>query len=170
MKQYCAIFMAALFPLFNLCDHISNPPQSETIYFNSFETAADTLGWQGISTKMFTDEPAPGLGQKSLLISGGCIQPAASLLLASSPTSGENHLSCWGKKGAVGGAIQLSVYSDREVTSQLRLHIDSDDWKFYEVTGKLDCPSSSILKLEMWVGGIIFNSMYVDGLKVELFK
>ena len=47
--------------------------QDSVLFFTSFESAADTAGWQGVSTSLFkADAPLNG-GTQSLFVSGGCI-------------------------------------------------------------------------------------------------
>ena len=41
------------------------------IYFNSFESPQDTIGWQGYGAREFRNDVPPSGGNQSLYISGG---------------------------------------------------------------------------------------------------
>ncbi len=67
----------------------SEQNNEEQIYFYSFESPADTSGWQG--DMEFRDDVPPSGGNRSVFISGGCIVPHAYVTLIS-PAS-ESYLS-----------------------------------------------------------------------------
>lgn len=152
---------------FSGCDKINSSEESNYFY-SSFESAADTLGWQGLSKSMFVNDPAPQGGKSSLHIGGGCPQPAAVYELPAVP-EGKYRLSFWGKMGQPSQSAQVYLYyGDREVqTQKIELQVSGEEWKSYVSTADLNVPANTKLKLEIWVGGIILADVYIDMLKVE---
>ena len=57
----------------------------QQIYFNSFESQSDTVGWRGYAFNFANDVPSQG-GKKSLSISGGCILPHAQYTISAQNT------------------------------------------------------------------------------------
>lgn len=165
LKQSYQVLLIVVTLLFYLCS--KNPVGYELIYYCSFESSDDTTGWQGITEQMFVDDPAPGCGKRSLHIGGGCLQPAAQRVLDSKVGAGRYRLSYWGKRGAGGGLVELTVVRNRERLAKVAIAIDSDEWKFYQAEGFLGGPPGCEIRLELWVGGYIYRSMFIDGLRVE---
>ena len=143
---------------------------SKIIYCNSFESADDVKGWNGISKSMLKDDPAPGGGSKSLHIFGGCIQPAAYVELPSASSDGHYKIRCWGKiqKQSQKGEVVL-VKSDEERKS-VHLTIGEEDWKLYETDELLFFKRDEKIQIEIWIGGFIGADMYVDCIEVERVK
>ena len=166
-KMLASIFMLQLFLS---CDENPFEPKYETIYDCSFESPQDTTGWKGITPEMFVNDPAPDGGEKSLYIGGGCMKPAAQIILESHIINGKYRLYCWGKKGESGGNVKLILAQNHDYFDQIELNINSQDWKLYQIEGVLKCNETSQLRLELWVGGIVYNSMFIDRLKVEKRK
>lgn len=135
--------------------------QSSTIYINSFETNDDTNGWAGIDVSMFVDDPAPGCGEKSLFIGGGCVMPTASKRI-SITENGNYKLSCWGKTTVNGGNIHLIKNEDEVV----ELIISGNEWSFFESTDSIYLEAGDEVSLEIWVGGIIYDDLFCDNLAV----
>lgn len=168
-NRQLSLFILVIITILGFSEGCKNPfePKYELIYSCSFESAADTIGWQGISPEMFVDDPAPNCGNQSLYIGGGCIMPTAMIILDATASSGKYRLTFWGKKGEEGGNVKLVVVHEQEYISEIEIHIDSEEWKFYQIEKNLVSQPNSQLLLEFWVGGIVFNSMFVDGIKVE---
>lgn len=143
-----------------------NHTQKE-VYFNSFETKQDTVGWNGLRAFMMVDEPAPYSGAKSLYVGGGCIQPAASLELNNIPST-SYYVSFWGKAEDknLSGGITFSNGSNEE---PLDVTINNEEWKFYDI-GPVQKNDLLPLKIDLIIGGIIPANMFIDNLRVYSLK
>ena len=141
-------------------------PGQSVIYFDSFETPADTSGWTGLSPAMFVDDPAPGQGLRSLRIGGGCVQPTAYRNLDPVFEEGDYQLSLWGRvndpnqSGSV--ILRLADVSDQEIS--VTLH--ENRWVYYRNPNTLHVPAGSRMRIEIVIGGIVPASMNIDGLAV----
>ena len=149
------------------CD-ILNPENTE-FYFTSFENASDAEGWTGIGVEMFVEDPAPNSGDRSLLIGGGCIQPTAKVTLPEIRVGGFYTISCWGKidPDFHGGSVILALSHNEEESFQIELRIDRQGWYFYSSEESIYCPASESLQIQIRVGGIVYDCMKLDGLKIE---
>jgi hypothetical protein len=139
----------------------------DLVYTNSFESANDTLGWIGLDTSFFKSEPSPGGGARSLLIGGGCIQPTAKYSMIIKQ-QGDYVLSCWGKsyQPSMSGIIAISKTQNAYDTESARIQIDSTDWK-YNKSPNLYCYKGDTLNILIMVGGIKYDAVYIDNLKLE---
>jgi hypothetical protein len=153
------------------CDKIFDVPfvSRSVYYYNSFESATDTLRWNGVSVGMFVDDPAPNSGNRSLQIGGGCIQPTAWITLPETKEEGRFKLSCWGKvdQPSQSGGVLLYVDGEMYYSPVAEIRIKDRDWTYYESDTCISCPKVKRLRVELMIGGIIFASMHVDGLSVE---
>jgi hypothetical protein len=147
---------------------LNSPSRGNFYYFNSFETAADTNGWNGILQNMFVPDPAPNSGEKSLDIGGGCVQPTAWMVFPTAQADGSYKLQCWGKidQENQSGQVILRLEGDDTFSMEIVAFIKDRTWTFYESDRALFCPKGKQLRLEMIVGGIIFASMHIDGLTI----
>jgi hypothetical protein len=139
------------------------------IYFNSFESAEDTHGWIGLSTKMFIDDPAPGCGRKSLHIGGGAasMQPIAIFDFPPQSREGYYTMSCWGKSMNY-GSIVLTTMSDWTGENSIELYIENPEWKLYSTEESVFCAKNQRLQIGIIVYGYFSgHSIFVDCLKVE---
>jgi len=154
------------------CGEKCTEPTPSLIYFNSFESAEDTTGWQGITEEMFVGDPALGGGNRSLYIGGACLQPAAYLDLPPQTEGGNYRISCWGKivKVSQVGRITLEIAQEGGQPREIQLEVNSEGWKFYESEGSLHCPANHGLRLEIWIGGFVPAHMFVDCIKTEKVK
>lgn len=166
-KIFTMLVITSLIAVFSGCDKISSPEESN-VYSSSFESVGDTLGWQGLNKSMFVNDPAPQGGKSSLHVSGGCPQPAATYDLGN-VHEGKYRMSFWGKMGQPSqSALVYLYYGDRESQSQrIQLQVSGEEWKSYSAPAELNVPANANLKLEIWVGGIVFADVYVDMLKIE---
>jgi hypothetical protein len=141
---------------------------AEPLYFSSFESPEDIAGWSGISESSLVDEAAPGGGKGAVRIGGGCIQPAAQILLAGPEEVTAYSLSCWGKLlgDSQPGGLLLATDEPRGERSECVVAIDSYEWKFYRSADSIICPAGMDLRIEAYIGGIIGGSMLVDELSV----
>ncbi len=141
---------------------------SLVIYSNSFEVPEDTTGWIGLGSRMFVEDPAPGEGSRSLRIGGGCLQPTAWIDIPCTAGDGTYRLSFWGKAGKVtsGGGCVVVGPADWYTPLMLEVCTDSLDWTFYQAEIDLQLAGIDSLRIQIWVGGIVFVDMQIDGLEV----
>ena len=135
------------------------------IYFNSFESPQDTIGWQGYGAREFRNDVPPSGGNQSLYISGGCIVSHAWIELGPFEEDGFFQLRCWGKDLAIGGGIWLEEEGDYP-RDQIGMVINQKEWKYYESAETLFCLAGKKIILSMGAGGIASSAMLVD--KVEI--
>lgn len=141
---------------------------SSSIYFNSFESSADTVGWQGYGTyTLYADAPRAG-GRQSLYVSGGCIVPHAWINFQNNSSSSYIKLCCWGKRVVYGGGVSLSVLNN--LSKSIYCQITDSAWTYYESADSIFCASGDTLHLELISGGDIFNAMLIDLVKVTKIK
>ena len=152
------------------CKVAVEPDQDEddgVIYFNSFESSADTAGWWGYGDAEFQTDTPPEGGNQSLFVTGTCIAPHFCLDLA--PAYEERHLilRCWGKDLAIGGGASLEWF-DEEHEQYKSIHIGISDtvWTTYESKDTLFCPASQTLTLHLGAGGIVYSAILVDLVEV----
>jgi hypothetical protein len=146
-----------------------------TIFFASFERAADTAGWAGIVPECFVADPAPGCGKRALRISGGCLQPAAWLTLEPFETDGYYNFSVWGKlpgeQPGGPGAVVLSLKGAGWVddsTSSAR--VEGLKWQSLVGPKPIFCPAGRPLEVQLIIGGFVPAAMLIDGLAVWRIK
>ena len=147
-------------------------PTPNFVYFNSFESAADTTGWHGITREMLVGDPAPGGGNRSLHIGGGCVQPTAYLDLLPHDGSGYYTISCWGKAAEPSGVgnIVLTKVKQNGEREEIELRIEGANWTFRRSRDFLYCPANCKLRIEILIGGIVGAHMFVDCIGIEKVK
>ena len=146
----------------------SNP--SESIYFNSFETPTDTIGWRGYSNYTLYPDAPPGGGKQSFYISGGCFVQHAWTEFLNNSSSNYIILSCWGKRLYRSGFISLSRKND--YLKSINIVVSDSVWTFYTSTDSLFCLFGDTLCLQLFSGGRspISGGMLVDLIEVKLQK
>lgn len=163
IKILC-ILLVFFGPLALGCENKLDPGSpNNRIYFNSFESSADTVGWQGYGAiGLKTEAPVDG-GEKSLLVSGGCFVPHASFEI--SPMARDSHLilKCWGKNLAIGGSVTLESIDG---SNQISISIQDSSWTYYESEEALYCPANKPLRLSLNSGGFIYSAMLVDLIQI----
>ena len=100
-----------LIPIVLLITFLSCKKEStleQQIYFNSFESQSDTIGWIGDAFNFDNDVPSHG-GKKSLSISGGCIIPHAEYTIDPQSTDCYLKFRFWGKNLSNGGGVWPSL-------------------------------------------------------------
>ena len=136
----------------------------QQIYFNSFESQSDTVGWRGYAFSFANDVPSHG-GKKSLSISGGCIIPHAQYTVSAQNTDCHLVLKLWGKNLSNGGGVYLSV--NKAGYGGIGISVSEKDWTFYESQDTLFCPANTSLTLGAIAGGIISSSILIDMLEIR---
>lgn len=151
-------------------DNSSDPNDSNSIiYQNSFESSSDLLGWYSLDSNLLVNVHAPGCGNKSLHIGGGCIQPVTfySLIV---PQNGLYQLSCWVKGDTIwdnGGQIFLRKSSKYNYQSGSYVFVKSSEWKFIEGVPELEFSKGDTMFIDIMAGGKMPSYIFVDNLKVE---
>lgn len=146
------------------CDYTLGPdfPGGNHIYFSSFESPQDTVGWRG--GMQFRNEAAPNGGRQSVFISGGCVHPHADIEFDGIDQDSHLLLRCWGKNLASGGGVELHVADDWSKT--IHIFVADSTWKFYESADTLFWPAHQRLNLSMSSGGFKPSAMLVDRIEV----
>ena len=156
---FCLIFFACRLPMAPVknTDH--------QIYFNSFESAADTVGWQGHGSIFLDDRAAPGGGKCSLKVSGGCIIPHARYYLGKMEQDGYLTLNFWGRNLELGGAVSLEVYGDSVIEKVVS--VSDTLWKFYSLADPVYTNQNSDVYISVNSGGIVYSAVLIDVLRVN---
>ena len=137
------------------------------IYFNSFESAEDMTGWIMNDYQQIVNDPAPGCGEKSLYVIGGCMQPIGYIELPQQLDDGKYTMTCWGKADWAGSIALTTNQPDGERT-YLYLSIDTPEWISSNIKESIFCPKDQKLRIEIYHGGIMAtDGMFIDCLKVE---
>ncbi|MFQ5605299.1 MAG: hypothetical protein ACE5HS_18695 [bacterium] len=140
-------------------------PDQGSIYFNSFESPADTVGWRGHgSMNIANDAPQSG-GKQSLRVSGGCVVPHAEFVLPAQPDAGYYVLQFWGKDLAIGGGVSLTIDGLEDFQS-IGMQVTQPQWRRYESSQSLFCPPNRRLKIRLMAGGIVASAMLVDQIQI----
>lgn len=146
-------------------------PGSDTdgrLYFNSFESPQDTAGWRGYGRMEIVDEACPGGGQHSVLISGGCFHPHASLDIAGPGEDSFVRLRCWGRNLASGGGLALTRTGNQGRGAFVV--VADTSWTMYQSSDTLFVSAGDSLHIEMSSGGFIYSAMLVDQLEIVRMK
>ncbi|MFB0517123.1 MAG: hypothetical protein ACETWG_11055 [Candidatus Neomarinimicrobiota bacterium] len=156
------------------CKEAVEPEQDEddvVIYFNSFESPADTAGWWGYGDVEFRTDTPPQGGNQSLFVSGTCIVPHFRLDLLPADEERYLKLRCWGKNLAFGGGVSLSWFNEEgERLSYIDIYISDSVWTAYETEDTLLCPANETPTLNLNAGGIVYSAMLVDLVEVIRIK
>lgn len=143
------------------CKEEDNPVQQ--IYFNSFESQSDTVGWSGDAFNFDYDVPLHG-GKKSLSVSGGCIIPHAEFTINPQNTDCYLKLKFWGKNLSNGGSLWLAVNMKRY--NSISFDVSEKEWTLYESQDSLFCPANTSLTLGIIAGGIYSSSILIDMIEI----
>lgn len=148
------------------CDKSVEPEMRnvDSVYFNSFESSEDTVGWWGYGAIGFWSDAPPNGGKQSLYVSGGCIVPHATVDLNAMMTDSYIILRCWGKNLAIGGGVSLKLPGD--VPRSISIVVVDTAWKSYVSPDTLFCPANQSIRLSLAAGGIAPSAMLVDLVEV----
>ena len=165
MKLFSGILFLLIL-LISACKTSTDPyPKNNTIYFNSFESAADTAGWSGYAQLAFRNDSSPNGGKQSLYVSGGCIVPHAEFKIPQQNEDAYYILEGWGKSLLNGGVVLLSI-PDANCPG-IQFNVSDSVWTFYQSDRKFFCPAGTQLTLTMYSGGIAAAAMLVDQIAVK---
>jgi hypothetical protein len=169
MRKIIITFFPFILPfIFFTClegdEQIINPLDNSILYYNSYESAKDTIGLKGYAAIQLRNEASPNGGKNSLFISGGCIVPHAVCTLNVVKQDCFVKLQCWGKALVGGGGVTLGY----KVMQQPEISISIKDsvWTFYESSEILKCESNKPLLLHFISGGFVPGAMLVDQVKI----
>jgi hypothetical protein len=117
---------------------------------------------------MLVEDPAPGDGKRSLHISGGCVQPTASINLPVHAKGGHYVLSCWAKTEDINqaGRIILTINGRDEQKEKPEVLVNDTEWRFYKSKKSQYWSPNHKLRLEIRIGGLISAHMFVDCIKI----
>lgn len=167
-RSLSALFFVLLFiPACDKYENLLSPQEDDIIYFNSFESPVDTIGWVGVSTKDFRNEAPSGGGRQSVYVSGGCIIPHCSYTFNPGSQGNFYELQAWGKNLAIGGFLTLSLPN---TGGEIWIGIQDSSWHFYQSQDSLYVPPGVDLQITMNAGGIILSAILVDLVKVIRVK
>ena len=155
-----------IFTAFVGCSDASGPTDNigDRLYFNSFESSADTAGWTRYGSMQLEGEASPEGGRFSVRVAGGCLHPHAALHIHGPARDSYLVLRCWGRNLAIGGGV--SLMRTRDFTGALHISVSDTTWTFYQSPDTLFCPAGDTLRIEMSSGGIVNSAMLVDQLEV----
>lgn len=139
-----------------------NTQNPDIFYYNSFESAADTAGWQGYY-ELWNDTPANG-GLVSMYVTGGCIWPHAYYMFEPLDRSGTLTLKCQAKVLANGGSINLGKWGNHG--EEIYIEVQDSTWQEYTSEKTLQVSAGDTLMLSVNSGGIVYGAMLVDNLKI----
>jgi len=162
-SKYTFIILLGFFSFLS-CEKDPNPEyQSDSFYFNSFESASDTIGWLGISTENIVEDTPQSGGKKSLKISGGCVIPHAYYKIEPLAEDCSFVLKLWGKNLSNGGSV--SLYNENK-TGYISISVSESSWTKLVSNDTLHCTTGSSLILEFVSGGFLESSMLVDLIEI----
>ncbi len=147
----------------------STEPEAEAgaiVFFSSFETDADTVGWRGYGGAGFELDAPAGGGARSLGVSGGCIIPHVARRIPAPALPCSLSLTFWGKNLALGGGISLRnvVRSGPDIL----VSVQDTTWTLYRADRSIACQPGDTLVLELNSGGIVYSAMRIDLLTVRI--
>jgi hypothetical protein len=154
------------------CDFVDWPwgpamPRS-LVYYNSFETPADTCGLPLLGSVVVVRESAPGCGKQSIQVSGGCLVPHAGTRIAGPARDAYVELRCWGKNLLIGGGVEICRIS--ALHESVYISVTTKEWTFLQSDTTLFVPGGDSLDIWMNAGGIAASAMLIDGLQVVIVQ
>lgn len=163
-KGFSIIIFFVLFLVFG-CRIVDSTDESRNvIYHSSFENSADLSAWEGLSTENFRSDHAPGSGNYSIFISGGCMIPHASLTLEKTDVDRYVKISFYGKNLFNGGDV--AVFPGEEFDHCFECLVSDSIWKKYQSDETIFWPAEEGLTIWMNSGGFVAGAMLIDELTV----
>lgn len=148
------------------CCSGSDGPGGTAIYFNSFESPSDTLGWSTYGTVMLADDAAPGGGSRSIHVSGGCTDHSPTLRLGPITDGGHFALRCWAKRrGYVTQPVVMTIAEELD-QGMIRIDVTTSEWRAYLPNETLFCPPNRSLLISLAAFGFAGGTLQVDLLEV----
>ncbi|MFH5883059.1 hypothetical protein ACG2F4_02015 [Halalkalibaculum sp. DA3122] len=154
MKRFITgVLILCTYALFAGCGNTLSPFNSgsaDKLCFSSFESKADTSGWQSFAAFNIRNETPPAGGEKSVYIAGGCLYPHALLEIPGIGKSLEVELRLWGKTLVNGGNV---VLTNTGTGKRISVTVTDSSWTEYQSAGKLAVNKNDRLELSMSSGG-----------------
>jgi len=167
-SKYFPFLSTMLFLVFVGCI-LPNEPVEEVIYYNSFESSQDTVGWFINADVHFAKDAAPKGGNQSLFVSGGCLVPHAYFEIGAFDEDVRFKIRCWCKKLVNGGSVDLELVNDR-YQQIYSINVTNSTWTYCESDSVLLCPNQNKLRVSLNSGGFIPGSMLVDMIEIIKLK
>ena len=136
----------------------------QQIYFNSFESQSDTVGWIGYAFNFANDVPKHG-GTKSLSVSGGCLITHAEYIVPTQNTDCYLTVKFWGKNLSNGCSVNL--YVNKTGYKEISFDVSEKVWTLYESRDTLFCPANTSLTLSASAGGFISSAILIDMVEIR---
>ena len=111
------------------------------VYFNSFESDADTSGWVLRSGCQLVADVPPGGGSKALRVSGTDHIPHAYVDIGPFDRDGLYIIGFWAKESICPGHVQFGV----SVPESRWITVDTEEWVEYVSSDTLFCPAGQEL-------------------------
>ena len=134
---------------------------NKVLYFTSFENDLDVQWYEGM--KELADDAAPGGGQRSLFINGGCVVPH--LIYKPGPYKRDMllEMSLWGRTDR-GGSVFLMAEGG---AANAVVDIGDAEWTFYESEEAVYVPAGEKVLLSFVSGGFVGSSTFFDLLEIR---
>lgn len=136
---------------------------ADSFFFTSFESPADTAGWNRIGMQNIEEDAPKVGGSYSVQISGGCVIPHAWYSFAPLIEDASFLLKCWGKNMSNGGSVSLQAENQ---SGYIYIPVSETEWTEYVSEDTLHCTAGCILRLELNSGGIMASAMRVDQIEI----
>jgi hypothetical protein len=162
MKSNFWLFFLISFLLVTSC--VKEEERGQQIYFNSFESQTDTVGWEGNAFSFANDSPKHG-GKKSLGISGGCVLPHAQYTVSPQNTDCYLIFKFWGKNLSNGGGVFLEI--NKAGYRGYSFDVSDSDWTLYESPDTLFCPANTSIMIGAIAGGISSSAILIDMVEIR---
>jgi hypothetical protein len=134
------------------------------IYYNSFESQLDMVGWTGYAYNFSNEVPKHG-GNQSLAVSGGCVIPHAQYTMSPQKTDSYISLKFWGKNLMNGGAVYF--YVNGIAMGEIQFDVSKKDWIQYESQDTFFCPANTSMTLGVIAGGISSSAILIDMIEIR---
>ena len=152
---------------FSGCDNILGP-YNFISYSTSFEKNESMKDWEGGEYLRFYNDAPKGGGERSLYVSGGCVQGHEKLNLGKIEIDNLYTIRLWGKVLVSNGNLKLFTVSPESEYMELgTIWINDNDWKEYLFESKISAPIGYDLKLTASSGGKIPGGMLIDLLEIS---
>ena len=138
---------------------------SRLLYFNSFESEEDLIGFEGNAYQL-SDETVTDGGSKSLLVCGGCVGPHAYWKVGPFDQDLELNIEFFAMTDVPNGAM-ITFSEDNNYENSSTFILDSEDWKRYETEENFVLPEGQKLLIEIISGGFVPVTSIFDLLSIH---
>ncbi|MFC1746754.1 hypothetical protein ACFLZR_00275 [Candidatus Neomarinimicrobiota bacterium] len=138
----------------------------DQVYFASFESTADIVGWQAYGSIRLAEDAPEGGGIHSLHVSGGCIYPHAQRILPPLDRAAHLVLRAMGKNTSNGGGIMLRWAATSGSEHAISVGVTDTAWTTITSDDILFVPAGIPVQLELAAGGIMYSTMLVEWVEI----